>query len=61
MGKPKNDHLTDQPMPSPTWKPDPKEMDLNPKPVPGREREDERPPAGGGKSQAEQSGGGRSR
>ncbi len=62
MGKPKNDHLTDQPMPSPTWKPDPKKMDLDPKPVAdGKTKEADRPPADGGKSEAEKSEGSRSR
>lgn len=56
MGKSRNDHLTDQPMPSPTWKPEPKEMDLDPKPVPdGTAKEADRPPA------AEQSEGSRRR
>jgi len=55
MGKPTNDQLTDQPMPSPTWKPDPKDMDLDPKPVPdGTAKEGGGAPAEGGKSGAEQ-------
>ncbi|OAP36427.1 hypothetical protein AU381_18110 [Sinorhizobium glycinis] len=56
MSNPKRDDLTDQPMPSPTWKPDPKEMRVDPKPLPdqaqgsGSEDADE-PPARSGMSE----------
>ncbi len=34
MSNPKDDDLTNQPMPSPTWKPTPKSMDMDPQPLP---------------------------
>ena len=34
MSNPKYDDLVDQPMPSPTWKPEPKEMHIEPQPLP---------------------------
>ena len=43
MSNPKDEAFKDQPMPSPTWKPDPKEMNMDPKPVPDQAR-----PAGEG-------------
>lgn len=55
MSNPKYDDLTDQPMPSPTWKPAPREMDVDPQPLPdqaesGSENADQ-PPAMSGKSE----------
>ncbi|MCG5485567.1 MAG: hypothetical protein KK482_17875 [Sinorhizobium meliloti] len=39
MSDPKHDDLTDQPMPSPTWKPEPKEMDMEQQPLPDQDAE----------------------
>jgi hypothetical protein len=39
MSNPKRDELTNQPMPSPTWKPDSKEMPVEPKPLSDQARE----------------------
>lgn len=56
MSNPKDDDLTNQPMPSPTWKPTPKSMDMDPQPLPeqaaasGTEDADV-PPARSGKSE----------
>jgi hypothetical protein len=56
MSNPKYDDLTDQPMPSPTWKPEPKEMDMDPQPLPDQAAESstedaDQPPARSGMSE----------
>lgn len=52
MSNPKYDDLTDQPMPSPTWKPEPKEMDMEPQPLPDQAAESgtDEPPARSGQT-----------
>ncbi|WP_026623191.1 hypothetical protein M728_001411 [Ensifer sp. WSM1721] len=56
MSNPKYDDLTDQPMPSPTWKPEPREMDVDPQPLPDQAAESgtehaDQPPARSGMSE----------
>lgn len=56
MSDPKNEDLTNQPMPSPTWKPEPQEMDMDPQPLPDQADESgtedaDTPPARSGQSE----------
>ncbi|MDK1490162.1 hypothetical protein QN219_08830 [Sinorhizobium sp. 7-81] len=55
MSDPKYDDLTDQPMPSPTWKPETKEMHVDPQPLPDQAAESgtedaDQPPARSGQA-----------
>lgn len=55
----KNDHLEDHPMPSPTWKPDSKEMPVEPRPMSDQARasateQADEPPARSGTSKRQE-------
>lgn len=58
MTKLKNEYLTDQPMTSSTWKPDPPALDLDPQPLPSEANlgndDHDTPPARSGMSGEEE-------